>query len=176
MSRDKKLPASKIKEGIVISLQKAKEHLDSAVLLIDNGFLDNAVGPIEFAIEEFGRAVYLRDRLNKGLETIENALEKSHWLKYDEAFSVLPKDLKTIWEDTIFGAFPKGYWPKGYWAKGWWGEGVVKQIISPLTRTNAIFTHFDGKTQTWQSGVKADGKKLMGIVDVIRKYIGLFKF
>lgn len=176
MSKEKKITEAKIKEGIVISLQTAKKHLDSAELLINNNFLDNAVGPIEFAIEEFGRAVYLRERLQKGLETIEDVLEKSHWLKYDKAFSVLPKDLKTIWEDTIFGAFPKGYWPNGYWPKGWWGEGIVKETISPLTRLNAIFTCFDEKTQTWQSGIKTDGKKLMAIVNEIREHIRLFSF
>lgn len=143
--------------------------MDSAELLIGNNFLDSAVDSIEFAIEEFGRAVYLRERLHTGLETIENALERNHWLKYDKAFSVLPKDLKTIWESTINPLFPAKYFPKGYFP-------TARETISPYTRLNAIFTNYDEKTQTWQSGIKADRRKLMAIVNRVREYIRLFSF
>lgn len=175
MSKVKKISKTKIEEGIAISLKKAVRHLDAAEVLINNNFLDNAVASIEFAIEEFGRAVYLRERLQMGSETIERSLETDHWLKYNKAFFVLPTDLKTIWESTIFGAFPKGWWPKNYWPKGWWGERIVKEAISPFTRLNAIFTYFDEKTQTWHNGINADGKKLMSIINALREYIGDFK-
>lgn len=140
MNKEKRIPRAKIEEGIKFSLQKAEKHLGAAELLIENSFPDNAVAAIEFAIEEFGRAIYLRERLNKGLETIENTLETSHKLKYDKAFSVLSQDLKTIWEDTLFSAFPKGYWPKGYWPEGYWGERIVKETISPHTRLRHFYT------------------------------------
>ena len=176
MNKVKKISKTKIQEGIAISLKTAARHLDAAEVLISNNLLDNAVASIEFAIEEFGRAVYLKERLQTGSETIEKALETDHWLKYDRAFSVLPTDIKTIWESTIFGAFPKGYWPKNYWPKGWWGERIVKETISPFTRLNAIFTYFDEKTQTWHNEINADGKKLMAIVKALRGYIRDFQF
>jgi len=169
MSKEKKISKAKIEEGIVISLHTAKKHLDAAELLINNNFLDNAVNSIEFAIEEFGRAVYLRERLDNGLETIEKALEKDHWLKYNKAFSVLSLELKTIWESTINLSFPTRYFPKGFLP-------TVKETISPYTRLNAIFTYYNEETQTWQSGVKTDGKKLMAIVNEIRDNILLFPF
>lgn len=159
MSKEKRIPKAKIEEGIIISLQKAEKHLGAAEILIENNFLDNAAAAIEFAIEEFGRAVYLRERLHKGLETIENALEKSHWLKYDKAFSVLPEDLKIIWEG--FTYFPKNYFPKGYFP-------FAKETISHHTRLNAIFTYYDEETQTWQSGIRTDKEKLMNIVKEIK--------
>jgi exonuclease VII small subunit len=89
--KEKKNSEKKIKEGILISINKAKQHLDAAELLINGNFLDDAIAAIEFAIEEFGRAVYLKERLDKGLETIEGALDKNHWLKYDKAFSYYMK-------------------------------------------------------------------------------------
>lgn len=168
---EKKIPRAKIEEGITISLEKSAKHLDAAEVLIDNNFLDNAVASIEFAIEEFGRAVYLRERLQKGSETIEKRLETDHWLKYNKAFSVLPTELKTIWEKTFGGFFPKGWWPKGYWPEGYWGESTRKEIVSPFTRLNAIFTYFDEKTQTWHSGIETDGVKLMAVVNALRGYI-----
>lgn len=98
--KEKKIPKAKIQTGIAISLVKAQHHLDCSELLIKNNFLYNAVDSIEFAVEEFGRAVYLRERLQSGLETIESVLETNHWLKYDRAFTVLPTELKVIWEKT----------------------------------------------------------------------------
>ena len=173
MNKVKKIPKTKLEEGIAISLEKAAKHLDAAEVLINNNLLDNAVASIEFAIEEFGRAIYLRERLQIGSETIEKAVETDHWLKYNKAFSVLPTGIKTIWEDTIFGAFPKGFWGN-FFPKGFWGEGIVKETISPLTRLNAIFTYFDEKTQTWHNGINADGKKLVAIVNALRERIRNF--
>ena len=140
------------------------------IKILYNDFLDNAVASIEFAIEEFGRAVYLRERLDLGLETIEKSLETDHKLKYDKAFSILPKELKTIWEG--FGLFPKGFWPDGFWPKGFWGERY--EDISPSARLNTIFTHFDEKTQTWHSGINTDKRKLEDIVYKLREHIKNF--
>ena len=57
--------------------------------MIETDFLDNAVNVIEFAIEEFGRPVYLRERLHKGLEAIEDAnyFPKGHFLTAKETIS-----------------------------------------------------------------------------------------
>ena len=167
-----KIPLEKIQEGIGISLRKCEEHLSGAEVLIEKDFINDAVALIEFAIEEFGRAVYLRERLQMGSGTIEESLETSHQLKYDKAFSVLPKELKTIWEG--FSYFPKEYWGGGYWGEGYWGGR--KETISPRTRPNAIFTHFDETTQTWQSGIRADEEILRYIIDTLRGYIKNFKF
>lgn len=150
MSNEKKISKIKIEEGIRISLEKSTKHLDAAEVLISNNLLDNAVASIEFAIEEFGRAVYLRERLQRGSETIERALETDHWLKYNKAFSLLLTDIKIIWENTI-SWFPENYFPKGYWQ-------IRKETISPFTRLNAIFTYIDEKAQTWHNGINADGK------------------
>lgn len=169
---------AKIAEGIELSLKKSLEHLAGANALIDKNLLNDAVALIEFAIEEFGRAVYLSERLRLGLESIELSLEKgrnAHDLKYMKAFSVLPTDLRTVWEETIYGYFPKGYWGN-YFPKGYWGGGFRKETISPLTRCDAVFIKFDEKTQSWHEGIMADNKKLTLIIASLRENIGIFKF
>ncbi len=158
------MPKNKLREGIAVSLDKSQGHLDCSELLIKNNFLDNAVDTIELAIEEFGRAVYLRERLQAGLDSIENDIEKNHWLKYNKAFSLLPSELKVIFEITISPMYPVNYFPN------------MRGTISPFTRPNAIFTIYDEKTQVWRNGIMADGEKLMHIVKEIREYIIVFKF
>ena len=145
-------------------------------MLIEKDLLDGAVILVGFAIEEFGRAVYLRERLQKGLETIEEAIERSHKLKYDKAFSVLPSELKTIWEKTSSGYWGGGYWAGSYWGGGYWGESTKKETISPETRLKPVYLHFDEKTQMWQRGILADKEKLQCIINEIKEYIVKFNF
>jgi hypothetical protein len=167
--KEKPIPKEKIQDGIAISLDKSQRHLDCSELLIEKGFLENAVDTVEHAIEEFGRAVYLRERKEAGLESIEIALEKDHWLKYNKAFSVLPQELKTIWENTISPAsLPEAY--------TFTGSPLNKETISPDTRPDAIFTYYNEKTQSWQNGIMADKEKMMYIVNEMREYIVKFKF
>jgi hypothetical protein len=167
MSKVKKIPKTKIDEGIGISLKKSLQHLDGAEVLVRQNLLNDAVALIEFAIEEFGRSVYLKERLNSGLEDVEKSLETSHWLKYDKAFSVLPEKLKTIWESTISPQFPPQYFPKGYFP-------ITKETISPLTRLNAIFPYFDENSQTWHDGIAVDRNKLLEIIEELRENIRNF--
>jgi hypothetical protein len=174
LQKIKKIPKTKLEEGITISLKRASKHLDGAEVLISNDLPDDAVALVEFAIEEFGRAVYLRERLEKGLDSIEKAIERDHLHKYNKAFSVLPAELKTIWKDTLFGYFPKGYWPENYFPEGYWGEKVIKEKISPSTRLNAIFPYFDENSQSWHDGINVDGNKLLKIIEVLRENIGKF--
>ena len=167
MGKVKKIPQEKIGEGIGISLKKSLKHLEGAEALVSLNLLNDAVDLVEYAIEEFGRAVYLKERLENGLEDVEKSLETSHWLKYDKAFSVLPTELKTIWESTIPPQFPPQYFPKGYFP-------ITKETISPLTRLNAIFPYFDEKTQSWHDGIVVDGSKLLEIIKALRENIRKF--
>jgi hypothetical protein len=175
MSKEVKISQDKLRTGISISLDNSLKHLDGAEVLIEKDFLDCAVILIWFAIEEFGRAVYLRERLQKGLESFEKSLEIRHDVKYDKAFSVLPPELKTIWKNT-FGGYWGDYWGGTYWGGGYWGESTKKESISPSTRLKPVYSHFDEKTQTWQTGILADKEKLKWIVSQIKECIVKFIF
>jgi len=68
--------------------------------LISIESFEDAVILIRFAVEEFGKAVALRENLEKGNEQVEDDLFKNHPYKEAKASSVLPGDLKIIYEGT----------------------------------------------------------------------------
>jgi len=166
MSKEIKISQGKLRDGIAISMDNSLKHLDGVEILIEKDLLDCAVILIGFAIEEFGRAVYLRERLQKGSETIEEVIERSHKLKYDKAFSVLPKELETIWSRSgpLLHMMEFPFFP------------YKKEVISPSTRLKPIYLHFDEKTQEWQRGILVDKEKLKLIVNEIKDYIVKFVF
>jgi hypothetical protein len=96
-----KIPLVKIGEGIKLALRKCDEHLDGAEILADNGILSGAVALLEFAIEEFGRAVALIERHKVGSENIERKVFSDHEYKYDKAWTSVPANLKTIYEGSL---------------------------------------------------------------------------
>ena len=61
----------KIKEGVELSKQKCVDHLNSAELLASNKLAGVAVINLEFAIEEFGRAVALNECLKNGSTIVD---------------------------------------------------------------------------------------------------------
>jgi hypothetical protein len=160
------IPKDKIQQGIAISLETAQRHLDCSKLLVEKGFHQNAVEIVEHAIEEFGRAVYLRKRLAEGLETISSDIETRHLLKYNEAFTVLPSNLKTIWE------FPTQ--PSEAYINADLRFRYNEQI-TPETRQDVVFIRYNERTNQWQNGLMVDGKKLATVIEEIRNYILEFK-
>ena len=159
-----RIPSEKIVEGIKVSLGKAKQHLLSAEVLVTKNFLNNAAVLIEFAIEEFGRAVALREKLQAGSEDIERALFTNHHLKYEKAWSVLPHELKIIYEGTFS---PLDFHPDDF--------DAGMETISPQTRLDATFVHFDEHTQEWKKGIQIDPEKLLIIIKEIRENVANFK-
>ena len=130
-----------------VSLEKAKQHLLSAEVLVTKNCLNDAVVLIEFAIEEFGRAVALREKLQAGSEDIERDLFINHHLKYEKAWSILPPELKTIYEGTFS---PLNFHPDDF--------DTEMETISPQTRLDATFVHFDEHTQEWKKGIRLSRK------------------
>jgi AbiV family abortive infection protein len=158
-----KMTSDIIKEGMTLALRKSEEYLSDAELLISKGSLNTAVVLIEFAIEEFGRAVALCEKLKTGSVEVERTLLKSHNLKYNKAWSVLPEDLKTIYEGTFDPAI---FDPNIF--------DVGKETISPRTRLDATFVDYDESIKKWKDGIRADKYKLEAIIKGIREEIRSF--
>lgn len=177
--KEKKIPIAKIQEGIELSLRKSLEHLDGAEALISKNLVNESVALTEFAIEEFGRGVILRDMLRAGLETIEGRLWYDHEFKHNAAFTELPKELATIWERIVphMSAMIAGRRMSSLSANIMLGYPKRREIetISPTARLNAIFIDFDEKTQKWHNGIRANSKNLKLILDKLRENIGTFK-
>jgi AbiV family abortive infection protein len=153
-----KMTRDKICEGMKLALKKCDDHLSSVEILISKGALDDAVVLIEFAIEEFGRAVWLSEKLKTGSTNVEKKLQFDHKFKYDKAWLVLPEGLKTIYLNSFdVTAFSGVEFDTG------------KETISPMTRLDATYVNYSEKTQQWKTGIRADAKKLLEIVEGIRK-------
>ena len=163
----------KIREGIGHALRKSEEHLSNAELLISKNSLCDAVALIEFSIEEFGRAVALREKLNAGSKDVERSLFSSHDYKYEKAWTVLPEELKTIYEGT-FDTAVLGEATLGEMALGETVSGVEKETISPRTRLDATFVNYDEHEKEWKVGVPAEKEKLEIIIKGIREHIRSF--
>lgn len=160
-----KIPSEKIAEGIKVSLEKTEEHLTGAEVLIENKNINNAVVLVEFAIEEFGRAVALREKLQERSEDVETYLFTNHAYKYDKAWSVLPIEMKTIYEGS-FG-------PLDFHSDE---PNTRRETISPRTRLDATFVNYDKVTNEWRKGIQADPERLASIITKIREEIANFKW
>ena len=156
-----KIPLEKIKEGVHLSKQKCLEHLDCAELLASNNLPGNAMILLEFAIEEFGRSVAFNKNLRSGSPEVDNSIMRSHKSKYDEAWTVLPQKLKTVYE----GSFDPAIFDPNIF-------NCRKETISPETRLEATFVNWDEKTQEWKDSIRADPEKIIAISKEIRASIG----
>jgi AbiV family abortive infection protein len=158
-----KIAVKKIREGMKLALEKCNEHLVAAETLISKESLNDAVALIEFAIEEFGRAVALKEILKKSSNEVEEELFKNHEYKYNKAWSVLPEELKTIYE----GTFDVAQFSKTDFDVG-------KETISPRTRLDAVFVDYDVKLEKWKTGVRADGETLKNVIEGLREGLKAF--
>ena len=160
-----RISLKKIREGVEHSLEKSTQHLEGAEACLSEDIFDGAVALIEYSVEEFGRAVALREKLETGSEEVERKLFWSHEYKYNKAWTVLPNDLKIIYEGTFATAVL--------------GDEAVfevgKESISPRTRLDAIFVNYDESLDAWKTGIQANKQKLNRIIEGIRGYIVNFK-
>ena len=152
-----------IAKGISLALEKAEQHFSSAEALVSMDSLDDAIILIEFGIEEFGRAVALREKLKQGSEEIEKDLLRSHKYKYDKAWSVLPQELKTIYQ----GNFDPAIFDPRIFDAG-------RETISPATRLDAGFVNYDPQSKEWKTGVRVETEKIQQIIEEFRKRIKKF--
>ena len=156
-----RISLEKIRQGVTLSKQKCIEHLSSAELLASNGLANNAVVNLEFAIEEFGRAIALNENLKNSETNVDDNLQKDHLCKYNKAWTVLPVELKTIYE----GTFDPVVFDPAIFDTG-------KETVSPKTRLDATFVNYNQETEEWETGVRANPNKIFEISKQIKASIG----
>lgn len=186
--QEKQIPLAEMEEGIQSCLKKATEHLDGAESLIEKNLVDDSVALVEFAIEEFGRAVILKDMLRNKRETILFKQWKDHQFKYDKAFEVLPKKLKTKWKETFWKPINGRLRFKIGVDDPTTGSTVELKVtsgnacvldsreysVSPDTRCDAIFVDFMEERNTWRTGIKPNAETLNLIITQLRENVKTF--
>lgn len=154
----RKIPLTDLPSGIILALRTSAQKLDDAELLISKESFEDAVILIQFALEEFGKAVVLRENLEKGNEQVGDDVFRNHPYKEDKAWSVLPSDLKTIYEGTFS---PQDFSSQDF--------DTCKETISHKTRINATFV--DWVAGNWKTGIQAEPDKLIRLIKGLRKEI-----
>lgn len=158
-----RIPLDKIKEGIEHSLNKSSQHLEGAEACISIGNLDAAVILLEFAIEEFGRAVVLRENYKASSGEVDSKLERDHNYKYDKAWTVLPPELKHI----THGMFDPNFFDPRMFDTG--------RQISHSARLEAAFVRYDKTFGKWRTAVQANERLVTRLIDGIRQQIKNFQ-
>jgi len=142
-------------EGIDLCKQNIAEFLKDARLIIAEGRLSHAYISVQFALEELGKILIFRDRLNK---------DRSDpiVIKQKEAFKYHPDKTERVWKflnPKFRTIFDEGVWKDGICEKGIWQENTYAEY---QTRLDCAFVDF--YAERWQVG--RDIKKVL-LVDLI---------
>lgn len=155
----------KIREGIGHALRKSAQHLVGAEACLSIGSLDSAIGLTVFAIEEFGRAVVLRENLETGSEEVDKRINTNHDFKWNKAFTILPRKFKTIHTG---GFDPKGFDPVAFDTED---ESITHEI-----RMRAVYVDYDESNDEWITSTRVDKSFLKRAIEGIREHIKNFRF
>lgn len=125
----------------------------------------DAIIILEFAIEEFGRSIAFNKNLEIKSTEVDNSIMNNHTRKYNEAWTVLPNTLKTVYE----GSFDPAIFDPKIFDSG-------RETISPETRLNATFVNWDEGNQEWKDIIKADPEKIITISKEILRSMSTIKW
>lgn len=143
------------------------DYLNEAKLIAQKGSSHHAYVSVQFAIEELGKALRLKDELQRNpsdpVEVPDVIFGKnggrSHKLKFERATKLLNPDLlwvcKGIFNRKIFS-------PKVF---------DVGKEASPETRLRNAYVGFDEKKQKWYIGCRIDKSKLNDLIQSIEQII-----
>jgi AbiV family abortive infection protein len=102
---NREIPKAKIQEGIDLCKSNVVDFLKDAKLIIAEKRLNHAYVMVEFAIEEFGKAILLKEALEQNKSDpiiVKESVFKSHKQKDEKAWNVLDSKYKTIYDEGDF--------------------------------------------------------------------------
>jgi len=146
-----------MKEGIELCKDNILAFLRDARLIIEEGRLNHAYVSVEFAIEELGKIVMLKEALNSSKDDpvlVKDRIFRSHIGKPEKAFTVLDFKFKTIYKgifnDKIFN-------PRTF------NTGTT---VSHRTRLECAFVDFN---RTWHIGKRIKENLLVDLIKHIEE-------
>ena len=101
----RKIPREKLGEGIELCKKNALDYLQDAKLIIEEKRFNHAYVSVQFAIEELGKIIMLREALKESVEDpilVKESVFKSHKGKSEKAWSFLDPKYKTIFDEGDF--------------------------------------------------------------------------
>jgi AbiV family abortive infection protein len=127
-------------------------------LLIDYSTLNHAYISVQFAIEELGKILIIREKLKTDARDplMINGAFTSHKGKTDRAIEFLGAEFARV--------FDEGVWEKGIWEKGVWVEDTY---VENETRLDCAFVDF--YADKWQLGRDIKKNLLLQLINRIEE-------
>lgn len=151
------IPVSQVAQGIELCKQNITDFLEDARNIMDKGKLYHAYVSFEFALEEFGKIVMLKEALASssanGKILASNQIFTNHKGKCQKAIEKLGPEFKSIYHGDWFLAMIIGMWPLSF-------GGTV---VSHQTRLNCAFV--DYKNNAWAIGAQIDQAKFTRLIN-----------
>ena len=150
-----------MQKGIDLCKGNITDFLQDALIIAKEKRLCHAVISAEFALEEFGKLLLLRDSMNNVVTDVISIDGKefcNHDAKAERALTFLDKEKK------YRVLFYEGMWQRETWAPGMWPEEIIE--ISSATRLACAFV--DYVNNDWILGTKIDE-------DLFQEFVAHFK-
>lgn len=160
----KEIPRAKMQEGIALCKKNIRDFLNSADVLVKDGKLDHATICAEFAVEELGKILMLRDEYRKNLIDafeVPMTVFTNHKGKVDRAWQYLDPKYRMISK----GGFERREDGKLGFDRGF--EQVT--YASHKTRLECAFVDFYESSNQWYVGRNIDPTKLHEQIEHVRE-------
>jgi AbiV family abortive infection protein len=137
-----KIPRDRLRDGIDRCLDTSLARLGEAQTLANAGSLMMASVVFSFGVEEFGKAVLLREAWEAG-DAAPDIEKKRHEKKLEAAGRHIPTEHLTLRP----GHFSSHHWAPGFFPSGYWGEWVSEFA----SRLAGLYVDWNAKGQAWAS-------------------------
>ena len=151
-----------MQDGIDLCKRNIADFLADAKLIIAENRLCHALISVEFAIEELGKVLALRDAIKQNLKDAVKVEawvfggRDSHHLKSERVWGFLDPKHKTV--------FDEGVWDDEIWQHGMW---LTNTKISHETRCDCAFVAFIGGK--WLLGRDIKQERLVKLISHIEE-------
>lgn len=154
------VPRVRMQEGIEKCRGNIKDYLEDACIIAKTGRLYHAIISLEFALEEFGKILLLKEALDTdtsdALEIDDNEF-CNHNRKAEKALKILDPTQK--YRVLFEGVFKRGVFKVGMW-KG-------ETVIGDRTRLDCAFVDFINNN--WVLGRKINQTYFQDLVTVVQQ-------
>lgn len=147
---DKLIQRKLLQKGIDLCKANITDFLKDAQLIMAEGRTNHAYVIVEFAIEEFGKIIMIKEAFNSDLNDpfkVNGEVFSDHKGKSEKAWEILDPKFRII--------FDEGMWQEGCWQRGVW-EKQENTTASHKTRCDCAFVDFTASKWIVGRDIKKD--------------------
>jgi len=184
-----------LKIGNKICIKTTERLLASSLTLLENSSnLDHALGLYTFALEEFGKAVLLKEIIDDKTnpkqvpkEIFGSGKRSAHNIKFKKAIEILPKDCISIWVGESI-TIPSGKDAKQSLGKikgtftvaaNTTGTFLTTVLMNFAVRMRCFYVDWDENSEywhKWKANLQTDRDSLKNAINEFKKIIPKYDF